>query len=276
MTFTPSQAPLTQRRLAPTGLGPVSCWVIMREQLAEYTPMIRDMPAAERPRERLRDCGPEALNNAELLAILLRTGGNGENVLALAQRVMAQVEGVASLGRVTLTDLCGLKGIGEAKAAQILAGIELGRRIVKAMPESRPVIRCSDDVDRLVRADLVDQEQEHLRVVLLNTRNQVLAVRTVYVGSVHSAVVRTSELLRDAVRENCPNIILVHNHPSGDPSPSPDDVAMTKHVVEAGKTLNIDVLDHVVVARGGYVSLKERGLGFADGKVASLRAAVEP
>jgi DNA repair protein RadC len=125
------------------------------------------------------------------------------------------------------------------------------------------VIRCSDDIDRLVRADLVDQEREHLKVVLLNTRHQVMSIRTVYVGSVHSAVVRVSELLRDAVRENCPNIILLHNHPSGDPSPSPDDIAMTKHVVEAGKLLNIDVLDHVVVARGGYVSLKERGLGFA-------------
>jgi len=236
----------------------------MREQSADYTPMIRDMPADERPRERLRNRGPEALNNAELLAILLRTGGNGENVLGLAQRVMAQVESVGALGRVTLTDLCALKGVGEAKAAQILAGIELGRRIVSAMPEERPVIRCSDDIDRIVRADLVDQEQEHLKVVLLNTRHQVIAIRTVYVGSVHSAVVRVSELLRDAVRENCPNIILVHNHPSGDPSPSPDDVAMTKHVVEAGKLLNIEVLDHVVVARGGYVSLKERGLGFAD------------
>ena len=236
----------------------------MREQNADYTPMIRDMPADERPRERLRNRGPEALNNAELLAILLRTGGNGENVLSLAQRVMAQVEGVAALGRVTLTDLCALKGVGEAKGAQILAGIELGRRIVSALPETRSVIRCSDDIDRLVRADLVDQEQEHLRVVLLNTRHQVMGMRTVYVGSVHSAVVRVSELLRDAVRENCPNLVLVHNHPSGDPSPSPDDVAMTKHVVEAGKLLNIEVLDHVVVARGGYVSLKERGLGFTD------------
>ena len=109
---------------------------------------------------------------------------------------------------------------------------------------------------------MVDQEQEHLQVVLLNTRNQVLGVKTVYIGSVHTAVVRTSELLREAVRENCPSIILVHNHPSGDPSPSPDDAAMTQHVVEAGKMLNIEVLDHVVVARGGYVSLKERGLGF--------------
>ncbi|HSP55389.1 MAG TPA: DNA repair protein RadC [Dehalococcoidia bacterium] len=242
----------------------------MREQNDEYLPMIRDMPADERPRERLRDRGPESLNNAELLAILLRTGGNGENVLSLAQRVMARVESVASLGRVTLADLCAIKGIGEAKAAQILAGIELGRRIVSALPETRSVIRCSDDVDRLLRAEMVDQEQEHLKVVLLNTRQQVMGVRTAYIGSVHSAVVRVSELLRAAVRENCPNIILVHNHPSGDPSPSPDDVAMTKHVVEAGKMLNIDVLDHVVVARGGYVSLKERGLGFADVAMAKM------
>jgi DNA repair protein RadC len=175
---------------------------------------------------------------------------------------MAQVESVASLGRVTLADLCALKGVGEAKAAQILAGIELGRRIVSALPEARPVIRCSDDVDRLVRAELVDQDQEHLKVVLLSTRHQVIGVRTAYIGSVHSAVVRTAELLRDAVRENCPNIILVHNHPSGDPSPSPDDVALTAHVIEAAKILNIDVLDHIVIARGGAVSLKERGLAF--------------
>ncbi|HET8945005.1 MAG TPA: DNA repair protein RadC [Dehalococcoidia bacterium] len=235
----------------------------MREQSGEYTPMIRDMPAEERPRERLQARGPEALNNAELLAILLRTGGNGENVLNLAQRVMSRVKGVGALGRVTLSDLCAVKGIGKAKAAQILAGIELGRRTVRAMPDARTTIRCSDDIDKLVRADLVDQQQEQLRVILLNTRNQVMGVKTVYIGSVHSAVVRTAELLRDAIRENCPSIILVHNHPSGDPSPSPDDAAMTQHVVEAGKMLNIEVLDHVVVARGGYVSLKERGLGFS-------------
>lgn len=235
----------------------------MREHTSEYVPMIRDLPADERPRERLQARGPEALNNAELLAILLRTGGSGENVLNLAQRVMSRVEGVGALGRVTLSDLCAVKGIGKAKAAQILAGIELGRRIVKAMPDARTTIRCSDDIDKLVRADLVDQQQEQLRVILLNTRNQVMGVKTVYIGSVHSAVVRTAELLRDAIRENCPSIILVHNHPSGDPSPSPDDAAMTQHVVEAGKMLNIEVLDHVVVARGGYVSLKERGLGFS-------------
>ena len=235
----------------------------MRETSGEYSPMIRDIPAEERPRERLQARGPGELNNAELLAILLRTGGNGENVLNLAQRVMSRVEGVGALGRVTLSDLCAVKGIGKAKAAQILAGIELGRRTVRAMPDARTTIRCSDDIDKLVRADLVDQQQEQLRVILLNTRNQVMGVKTVYIGSVHSAVVRTAELLRDAIRENCPSIILVHNHPSGDPSPSPDDAAMTQHVVEAGKMLNIEVLDHVVVARGGYVSLKERGLGFS-------------
>ena len=235
----------------------------MREQSTEYMPMIRDMPADERPRERLRNRGPEALNNAELLAILLRTGGNGENVLSLASRLLSQAQGVTGLGRASLAELCGLRGVGEAKAAQVLAGIELGRRIVSASPDGRTVIRCSDDVNNLVRADLVDQEQEHLKVVLLNTRNHVMGVRPVYVGNVHSAIVRVSEVFRDAVRENCPNIILVHNHPSGDPSPSPDDVAMTKQVLEAGRMLNIDVLDHVVVARGGYVSLKERGLAFA-------------
>jgi len=233
----------------------------MRDTNSQYMPMIRDMPAEERPRERLRERGPGALSNAELLAILLRTGGNGENVLSLAQRLLSEVDGVGALGRISPAELCGLKGVGEAKAAQVLAGIELGRRVISAMPEAR-VIRCSDDVFNLLRGEMADLEREHLNVVLLNNRNNVVGVRQVYRGNVHSAVVRVAEVLRDAVRENCPSLIVAHNHPSGDPSPSPDDVALTRQLVEAGRMLNVEVLDHVVIARGGYVSLKERGLGF--------------
>jgi DNA repair protein RadC len=233
-----------------------------REAAAGYRPLIRDLPADERPRERLRSHGPGALSNAELLAILLRTGGNGENVLRLSERLISQFGGAAGMGRISLAEMCTLKGIGQAKAAQVLAGIELGRRIVSAAPDERTTVRCSDDVVNLLRAEMVDLEHEHLKAVLLNVRNQVLGVRTVYVGNTHTAVVRAGEVFREAIRAGCPQMIVAHNHPSGDPSPSPDDVAMTRQLVEAGRLLDIEVVDHIVIARGGYVSLKERGLGF--------------
>ncbi|TMB98678.1 MAG: JAB domain-containing protein [Chloroflexi bacterium] len=234
----------------------------MKEAALEYQPLIRDMPSEERPRERLRDVGAERMSTPELLAILLRTGANGENVVRLAQRLTAKFDGLPGLGRASFADLCEHRGVGEAKAAQILAAIEVGRRVVSAQPDQRRTIRCSEDISEWLRPEMVDLEQEHLKVVLLNVRNQVVADRQVYVGNVHCAVVRVSEVFKDAVRENCSSLIVVHNHPSGDPSPSPDDVALTKQIVEAGRLLNIEVLDHVVIARAGYVSLKERGLGW--------------
>lgn len=224
--------------------------------------LIRDLPEDERPRERLRRQGPAALANAELLAILLRTGSAGENVVALAQRLLARFEGLPGLGRVSFSELCAEKQVGEAKAAQVLAALELGKRIVSAQPDQRAQVRSPQDVYALVGAEMALLEVEHLRAVLLNVRNQVMAVRDIYRGSVHSAVVRVAEVFRDAVRENCPNLVVVHNHPSGNPTPSPDDVAITRQLCEAGRLLGIDVLDHVIIARGGLASLKEMGLGF--------------
>src|SRR2546428_5548272 len=193
--------------------------------------LIRDLPTDERPRERLRLVGADHMSPAELLAILLRTGGNGENSVQMGQRLLSRFGGLAGLGGVSFTEFCSQKGVGQAKATQILAGIELGRRIIRAQPDERTTIRCSADVDSLLRAELVDLGQEHLKVVLLNIRNQVMAVRPVYVGNVHSALVRVAEVFRDAVRENAPSLIVVHNHPSGDPSPSPEDVALTRQIV---------------------------------------------
>jgi DNA repair protein RadC len=231
-----------------------------REALIEYQPRIREMPYEERPRERLRAVGAGPLTNAELLAILLRTGGNGENVVRLGERLIARFGGIGGLARASSAQLCDVKGIGEAKAAQVLAGIELGRRIVSAAPEERTVVRCSDDVARFCRASMIDLEQEEVRLLLLDTRNRVTRVHTAYQGNAHTAVVRVSELFREAVRENAIAVAVVHNHPSGDPSPSPQDVALTAQIVEAGELLGIDVLDHVVIARGGHVSLRQRGL----------------
>ncbi len=234
----------------------------MPEASPQYRPLIRDMPSDERPRERLRLRGAAALSNAELLAILLRTGVTGENVLALATRLLARFEGLPGLARASFGQLCAQHAVGQAKAAQLLAALELGKRLVSTQPDQRPTVASPHDVNNLLMAEMAFLEQEHLRVVLLNTRNQVLAIPEVYRGNVNTAVVRVAEVFRDAVREGCPALIVVHNHPSGDPTPSADDAVITKQIVEAGRLLNIDVLDHVIIARQGFTSLKQLGLGF--------------
>lgn len=235
---------------------------VMPTAAPEYRPLIREMPTEERPRERLRLNGASHLSSAELLAILLRTGSAGENVVALAQRLLVRFEGVAGLGRASFGELCGEKHVGDAKAAQVLAAIELGKRIVSAQPDQRTAIRSPEDVFALLGAEMALLEQEHLRVILLNTRNQVQAIREIYIGSVHTAIVRPAEVFRDAVREGCPSVIIVHNHPSGDPSPSSHDVSLTKQLVEVGRLLDIEILDHVVIGRTGPASLKNRGVHF--------------
>ena len=230
--------------------------------VVEYRPTILQLPASERPRERLRDRGAGALSNSELLAIILRTGTRSENALALATTALAGFKGLPGLARASFGELCAQHGLGEAKAAQVKAALELGLRLVSAQPEERATVRSPEDVQNLLLAEMALLEQEHLRVLLLNAKNQVLAMPEVYKGSVNTAQVRINELFRDAIREGCPALIVVHNHPSGDPTPSRDDIDMTRQLIEAGKLLNIDVLDHIVIARQGIVSLRDEGLGF--------------
>ena len=230
---------------------------------SHYQPTIRELPQGERPRERLRTYGANHLSNTELIAILLRTGLKGENVLALAARLLARFSGLAGLGRATFTELCAQRGLSEAKACQLLAALELGRRFVSLAPQERAVIHSPQDVANLVAAELSALDQEHLRVLLLSTRNEVLSIQEIYVGNVNSSVVRPAEVFRPAIRDNAPSIIVVHNHPSGDPTPSPEDVAITRALVSSGKLLGIDLLDHVVIGSGSrFVSLNEKGLGF--------------
>jgi DNA repair protein RadC len=228
----------------------------------EYHTLIRDLPATERPRERLRDYGAGSLSTSELLAIVLRTGASRESVLALASRLLSCHGGLVGLARAGFGELCQERGLGEAKAAQLKAAFELGRRLASAQPEERATVRSPQDVANLLLPEMGLLEQEELRVVLMNTRNQVLGVHTVYRGSVNTSLVRVGELFREAVRQNCPAMVVAHNHPSGDPTPSPDDVAMTKQAVEAGRLLDIEVLDHLVIAQQRFVSLKERRQGF--------------
>lgn len=228
----------------------------------EYRLTIHDMPADERPRERLRAFGAASLSNAELLAIILRVGTGKENVLALASRMLARFEGLAGLSKAAFSELCSQRGVGEAKAAQIKAALELGKRLVNIRPEERALIQSPQDAANLLIADMGFLEQEHLRVLLLDTRNRLVSIQEVYKGSVNSAQIRVSEVFREAVRHNCPAIIVAHNHPSGDPAPSSDDVAVTEQLIAGGKTLDIEVLDHLVIAHQKYVSLREHGLAF--------------
>ncbi len=229
-----------------------------------YSPTIRELPQGERPRERLKEYGAEYLSNTELVAILLRTGMQGENVLSLASRVLIQVEGLGGLARSTIGELCALRGLSEAKASQLLAALELGRRSVSHSPEERVTINSPQDVANLLMGEMSLLEQEHLKVLLLNTKNEVMNIQEIYVGNVNSSVVRTAEVIRPAVRENAPSIIVVHNHPSGDPTPSPEDVSITEELVAAGKLLGVELLDHVVIGnRNRFVSLNEKKLGFS-------------
>ena len=223
---------------------------------------ISDLHEADRPRERLAALGPQALTNAELLAILLRVGVQGENAVEVGQRLLKKFNGLNGLHRAPFKELMDQHGLGEAKAAQIKAAIELGRRLTLEAPQERPAINSPADAAALIQYEMSALEQEHLRVILLDRRNRVLEVVEVYKGSVNSSQVRVGELFKDAIRANASAIIVAHNHPSGDPAPSPDDVAVTRAIVQAGKLLDVDVLDHLVIGQAKWVSLKERGLGF--------------
>ena len=247
-------APLPQPALGPTEAEP-----------RPY--LIRDLPTDERPRERLKKYGASSLSNAELLAIIWRTGSSGKeraSVLSIAQRSLQEFRSLTGLAQASIAELQAIPGIGEVKAIELAAAFELGKRLVASDPAERPVVRSPREVVNLVQNDMALLEQEELWVLLLNSKNQVLAIRKLYRGTLNSSTVRVGELFRAAIRENCASVIVVHNHPSGDPTPSPEDVRVTAEAVKAGQLLDIEVLDHVIVgsARDRYVSLKERGLGF--------------
>ncbi len=230
---------------------------------SSLTYRIRDLDTNDRPRERLAKVGPEALSNAELLAILLRVGVRGENAVQVGQRLLNTFGGLSGLHRASFLDVCQQHGMGKAKAAQIKAAIEMGRRMTLESPDERPAVHHPSDVAALVSYEMEGFEQEHLWVILLDTRNRVISIERLYKGSLNASTVRIAELFRPAIQRNAASIALVHNHPSGDPAPSPEDVALTRGVIQAGKLLDIDLLDHLVIGQGKYVSMKERGLAFS-------------
>jgi DNA repair protein RadC len=222
---------------------------------------IHDLPDDERPRERLLAHGATSLSNAELLAIILRTGTAQENALRLSQRILSHYGGLDGLAQASASDLEQTKGVGSAKTAQIMAALELGRRLMTQPFEQRPLVANAADAAKLVM-DMGTLSQEHVRVILLDSARRMIAIQTVYIGTLNASVMRVAELYREAITRNCPAIIVAHNHPSGDPNPSPEDVELTRVLVAAGKLLDISLLDHLIIGQQRWVSLRDLGLGF--------------
>ncbi len=221
---------------------------------------IKELPADERPREKLREHGAHSLGNSELLAILLRTGSHDSSALRLAEHLLDQQEGLAGLGNATMEDLEQIKGIGEAKALTIMAAVELGRRVLSLAPLDRIGIRTPDDVAALLMPRFRYETRENFLAVLLSTKNHVLKTSVISVGSLNASIVHPRELFREAINASAASVILAHNHPSGDPAPSAEDIDLTRKLAEAGKLLDIPVLDHIILGDGKYISLKEKGI----------------
>ncbi len=217
----------------------------------------------ELPRERLLNVGASSLKNSELIAILLSTGTQRETVFDLSERLLREHGGLLGLQKLDVRELMRLHGLGPAKATLLKAALEIGRRLAMLPMADRPPILSPEDVVQIYGIEMAALDQEQLRVVLLDTKNKIIEMRVIYQGSVNEASVRIGELFRDAVRLHAVGIIVMHNHPSGDPTPSSADVALTSDVVAAGKLLDIKVLDHLIVGQGRHVSLKRLGLGFA-------------
>lgn len=235
---------------------------LTEDQPAEYRLLISDLSEGDRPRERFVEVGASGISQRELLAIILRNGAQGVGALALADKLLRAFGGLDGLARASLQELQRERGMGLVKAIQVKAAFELGKRMVYSTPEQRPQVKTPADAAQLLMLKMALLEQEEVYTLQLDTRNRVVATSMVYRGSLNAASMRIGEMFKDAIRNNSASIIVAHNHPSGDPAPSAEDVRVTKAIVQAGKLLDIDVLDHLIIAQHSHVSLKERGLGF--------------
>lgn len=223
------------------------------------TIFIKDVPKSDRPRERLIQVGPQALSNQELIAILLSSGTKGASALSLATRILMNFEGLALLKDATIEELTSIKGIGEVKAITLLAAIELGKRIETYKAGDRYIIRSPEDGANYLMAEMRNLKQEHFVALYLNTKNQVIHRQTIFIGSLNSSIVHPREVFKEAIKRSAASIICAHNHPSGDPTPSNEDIHVTKRLHESGKVLGIELLDHLIIGDHKYISLKEKG-----------------
>lgn len=221
--------------------------------------MIKDVPKEDRPRERLLKFGPSHLSNQEIIAILLRSGTRNESVVSLASRVLMHFEGLKLLRDATIEELTSIKGIGIAKGVLILSALELGKRMNEYRPNERYVIRSPEDGADYVMEEMRSLRQEHFVVLFLDTKNQIIHKQTIFIGSLNASIVHPREVYREAVKRSAASIICIHNHPSGDPTPSQEDIHVTRRIVESGKIIGIELLDHLIIGDRKFISLKEKG-----------------
>lgn len=219
--------------------------------------MIKDLPEDERPRERLERKGPKVLSNIELLAILIRTGSRQKSAINLAEEIMRKFSNLYNLRNITIDELMMIKGIGKAKAIQILAAIELGSRMSQYVLERGMQIRSPSDCAEYIAEEVKSLEQEHFIGIYLDTKNRILAKKTLFIGSLNRSLVHPREVFKEALKHGCASIILVHNHPSNDVTPSPQDISITKRLIEIGELIGIEILDHLIVGANNYLSMRE-------------------
>jgi DNA repair protein RadC len=227
----------------------------------EFTFTVRDLPKPERPRERLQKLGPAALSSQELLALVIGRGIPKKSVMTIAQELLARFGNVKAISQASLEELSQVKGIGIAKAAQIRACFELGRREDLEPPDPVPFdIKNPEAVVKAIRASLQDKAKEHFKLILLNSRNRIIGISTISIGTLTTSLVHPREVFKEAIMHSAASVVLAHNHPSGDPDPSEDDLKITKKLVESGKILSIEVIDHIIIGKDNHYSFREKGL----------------
>lgn len=223
-------------------------------------PKIKDLPENERPREKLTKYGAEVLSNAELLAILLRTGTKNQSAIEIAYTLLKQQDGIGFIHESKAEELSKIHGVGPAKAAQLKAAVELGKRLAAQTYKNEVYIRCSKDAANVVMEDMRYYKKEYMKAILLNIKCGLISIEEISVGSINSSIVHPREVFAPAIKKSCASLILVHNHPSGDPTPSQEDLNITRRLIEGGKILGIEVVDHIIIGDGKYVSLKDKGI----------------
>lgn len=227
----------------------------------DFSYTIKDLPEGERPREKLYKYGPKALSNTELLAIIIRTGNKESTAIELSQKLLAgKKEGISFLTDTSIQEITKIKGIGECKAAQILAAVELGKRVMTGMHKDKPKITTPSDIADILMLDMSHLKKEHFKIVMLDTKNQIIGIEDISIGSLNSSIVHPREVYKEAIARSSASIILVHNHPSGDPTPSKEDIAITRRLAEGGDILGIKVLDHIIIGNNRFLSLKEKDI----------------